>query len=232
VTLGKLLGGASISVFQGSIPLLFAGGAALVALVRSWFPVDPLAIQGDSALIFSLERVFPNLFSFDTVVTVALAWVVMFFMGILITAIGVIIASRMKTFEGFGAISNGIIQPMYFLSGSIFPLKGVIGGVGFTQITEDLRRELFRQGVNNLGGSWFVVLPVWIQALVYANPVSYQLDLLRYILLDFEQLPLVADYIVTFALPLVAVIFAAWAMARMMKATEGRPMRRKRAGGR
>lgn len=183
VTLGKLLGGATIAVVQGSIPLVVA-------------PFIGVSL---------------------TLVTVLIAWVVIFFMGLTLTALGVILASRLKTFEGFGAISNGVIQPLYFLSGSIFPLRGVIGGVGFLQIPEHLRDELRRLGIYAIGGGWFVELPIWIQVLVYANPVSYQLDLLRYVLLGFQQLPLVADVLVTFALPFLAALIASLAMKRMMK---------------
>jgi ABC-2 type transport system permease protein len=183
VTLGKLLGGATVSVIQGSIPLLFAPFIG----VR----LGVLSVLG--------------------------AWAVMFFMGIMMTALGVIIAARLKTFEGFGSISNGVIQPLYFLSGSIFPLRGVIGGVGFLQIPDALREELRRAGIFAIGGGWVVQLPVWIQALVYANPVSYQLDLLRYVLLGFQQLPLAADLLVTFALPPVAAVVAAVMMGRMLE---------------
>jgi ABC-2 type transport system permease protein len=183
VTLGKLLGGATISVIQGSIPLVVA-------------PFIGVTI---------------------TVPIVLGAWVVMFFMGILLTALGIVLASRLKTFEGFGAISNGVIQPLYFLSGSIFPLRGVIGGVGFLQIPDALREELRRHGIFAIGGGWFVELPVWIQVLVYANPVSYQLDLLRFVLLRFQQLPLALDYAVTFGLPVLATVVAAFAMRRMMQ---------------
>jgi len=141
---------------------------------------------------------------------IASALVVMFFMGVAITAFGIVIASRLKTFEGFGAISNGIIQPLYFLSGSIFPLRGVIGGVGFLDIPAHLRDELRQLGIFAIGGGWVVQLPAFIQVLVYINPVSYQLDLLRYVLLDFEQLPLAADLGVTFGLaPLLAIAAAA-----------------------
>jgi ABC-2 type transport system permease protein len=194
ITLGKLFGGASIAVVQGSIPLVVA------------------PFIGVELPIF----------------TILACWTVMFFMGILVTSIGVLIASRMRTFEGFGAISNGLIQPLYFLSGSIFPLKGVVGGVGFTQITDEVRIMLRQQGVMNLGASWFITLPWWIQAFVYANPVSYVLDLLRYILLDFEQLWLWADYLVTFVLPLFGIVVAAWAMGRMLKGVAGRPVPRRR----
>jgi ABC-2 type transport system permease protein len=40
-----------------------------------------------------------------------------------ITAMGVVIATRMQTFEGFGVISNFVVLPLYFLSGGIFPIE-------------------------------------------------------------------------------------------------------------
>ncbi len=169
-------------------------------------------IQGTIPLLF-----MPIIGLDFSVLQLILAWGVMFVMGILITSIGVVIASRMRTFEGFGAISNGVIQPLYFLSGSIFPLKGVTGGVGFSQISNELREMMRREGLRLTGATWSVTLPFWLQFLVYANPVSYNLDLLRYILLDFEQLPLLADFLVTFLLPIVAVIAAAFAMRRMLR---------------
>ena len=150
-------------------------------------------------------------------VSIGLALVVMFLMGVSITAAGIVIASRLKTYEGFGAISNGVIQPLYFLSGSIFPLRGVVGGVGFLDIPEPLREELRRLGIFAIGGGWVVQLPVWLQALVYANPVSYQLDLLRYVLLDFRQLPLAADLLVVLLLPPLAAAAAALSMQRMLE---------------
>ena len=149
-------------------------------------------------------------------VAIGYALVVMFFMGIGITAFGIILASRLKTFEGFGAISNGIIQPLYFLSGSIFPLRGVIGGVGFLDIPAHLRDELRQLGIFAIGGGWVVQLPLFIQVLVYINPVSYQLDLLRFVLLDFEQLPLAADLAVTFGLPPVLAVLSALSVERML----------------
>ena len=201
VTLGKLLGGASISVIQGTIPLLF------LPIVF----IPPGASPFESGVLVTAFQV-----SVDPVAIVQ-AWVVMFFMGIFMTALGVIIASRLKTYEGFGAISNGVIQPLYFLSGSIFPLRGVIGGVGFMEIPEAIRDELRRIGIFAIGGGWVVQLPGWLQVIVFANPVTYQLDMLRYVLLDFEQMPLTADLLVTFALPPVAAVIAAWSMANMLK---------------
>ncbi len=53
----------------------------------------------------------------------AIPLLVVFGMGI--TALGVIIASRMKTFEGFGAIVNFLIQPLFFFSGALYPMEGL-----------------------------------------------------------------------------------------------------------
>lgn len=148
---------------------------------------------------------------------VLLAWAIVLSMGVSLTSVGVVIASAMTTFEGFGSISNGVILPLYFLSGAVFPLKGIVGGVGFLEIPEALREQLRMLGIHALGGGWVVQLPAWLQALVYVNPVSYQLDLLRYVLLDYQQLPLAADLAVAIALPLVAAAAASAAMARMRR---------------
>jgi ABC-2 type transport system permease protein len=183
VSLGKILGGATIALIQGSIPLLFA------PLIGIELPL----------------------------LDILLAWAVMFSMGVTMTGFGVIIATRMRTFEGFGSISNGIIQPLYFLSGAIFPLKGVIGGVGFLDIPDALRAELRRYGIYAIGGGWVVQLPDWLQLLVYINPISYQLDLLRYVTLNFQQLPLTADLAMVLLLPLATTGMAAAMMARLRR---------------
>jgi ABC-2 type transport system permease protein len=161
VALGKLLGGATVAVAQGTIVLLFA----------------PLAGVG-----LSITRVL-------------LAWAAMFAMGLLLVSLGAIIASRMTTFEGFGSISNGIVLPMYFLSGAVFPIRGIVG----------------------LGG-FLVDLPWWLRALMYANPVTYLVDLLRGALLDFQQLPPALDLLLAITLPLVAGLAAVSAMAQMRSA--------------
>lgn len=179
VALGKILGGASVAVIQGAIPLALA---PLIGL--------PLSL-----------------------LQVVLALGVMFVMGVGFTAAGVVLASRMTTFEGFGAISNGVIQPLYFLSGAIFPLKGVIGGVGFLDLPDSLREELRRHGIYAIGGGWMVELPGWLSALVHLNPVSYLLDLLRLTLLGFSQLPMAANLACAAVLPFLAVALATGAMS-------------------
>jgi ABC-2 type transport system permease protein len=46
-------------------------------------------------------------------------------MCLAITALGVTVGSRMRTFEGFGVISNFVVLPLYFLSGGVFPPEGL-----------------------------------------------------------------------------------------------------------
>lgn len=40
-----------------------------------------------------------------------------------LTAMGLVLASRMTSFEGFGTMANFVIMPMFFLSGAVFPLE-------------------------------------------------------------------------------------------------------------
>ncbi len=208
VTLGKVFGGATVATIQGTIPLAFL---PIVTMGDVNYPDDFFGSIGEwfaefweSVLDIELIGIFG-------------AWGVMFLLGILMTSFGVFIASRMRTFEGFGAISNGVIQPLYFLSGSIFPLRGAVGGVGFTQISVELRRMLQQEGIRNLGAVWLIQLPLWLQILVYANPVSYFLDLMRRILLRFGQLPYWLDLAVPLGLPIIGVVVAAFAMRRMLR---------------
>lgn len=45
--------------------------------------------------------------------------------GMAVNALGIVIASRMKSFEGFGGIVNFLLQPVFFLSGALYPLEGL-----------------------------------------------------------------------------------------------------------
>lgn len=59
----------------------------------------------------------------------AIPLLIIFGMGV--TALGVIVASRMKTFEGFGAIVNFLIQPLFFFSGALYPVEGLPPSLAF-----------------------------------------------------------------------------------------------------
>lgn len=49
---------------------------------------------------------------------------IMFLISLLYTALGTAIASTLKDFHGFQLIMNFLVMPSFFLSGSLFPLKG------------------------------------------------------------------------------------------------------------
>jgi ABC-2 type transport system permease protein len=45
--------------------------------------------------------------------------------GMAVNGLGVALAARMKSFEGFGSVVNFVIQPIFFLSGALYPLEGL-----------------------------------------------------------------------------------------------------------
>jgi ABC-2 type transport system permease protein len=49
----------------------------------------------------------------------------MLLLAFTLTCLGIVIASRMKSMEGFQMIMNFILMPMFFLSGALFPLKNL-----------------------------------------------------------------------------------------------------------
>ena len=42
-----------------------------------------------------------------------------------VNALGIVVAARMKSFEGFGSVVNFVIQPIFFLSGALYPIDGL-----------------------------------------------------------------------------------------------------------
>jgi ABC-2 type transport system permease protein len=48
-----------------------------------------------------------------------------------LTALGLCIAWRMSSSQGFHAIMNLFLMPMWFLSGALFPAKGAMGGLAW-----------------------------------------------------------------------------------------------------
>ena len=44
-----------------------------------------------------------------------------------LTALGVAVAARMRSMQGFQMVINFLVQPMFFLSGALFPLVGLPG---------------------------------------------------------------------------------------------------------
>ncbi len=55
---------------------------------------------------------------------------VMFLIATLFTALGTAIATRMRDMQAFPIIMNFIMMPLFFLSGSLFPIEGLPKGLG------------------------------------------------------------------------------------------------------
>jgi ABC-2 type transport system permease protein len=90
IMIGRTMGGATVSVFQGVIVLILS-----------------------FALGFRIESM-SYLFG---------AFVFMFLIALLFTALGTAIASRLEDMQGFQLIMNFLVMPLFFLSGALFPLE-------------------------------------------------------------------------------------------------------------
>lgn len=90
----------------------------------------------------------------------------MFLLSFGLTSFGIILAARVRSFEGFGVFSNTLILPLYFTSSSVFPLDPSLSQ---TQAATSY--------------------PEWLVFLVWINPITYAVDALRGVLIDFHQFP-------------------------------------------
>ena len=66
-------------------------------------------------------------FGFTPYAWVNIIWaiLVMFLIGLLFSSLGIMVASLLKDMQGFQLIMNFLVMPMFFLSGSLFPLNNI-----------------------------------------------------------------------------------------------------------
>jgi len=62
-----------------------------------------------------------------TVVSVVEVIPLLFLLAFALTSFGVAISARLKTMQGFQVVMNFLMMPMFFLSGALFPLRGLPG---------------------------------------------------------------------------------------------------------
>ncbi|MDZ7837476.1 MAG: ABC transporter permease [Actinomycetota bacterium] len=74
-------------------------------------------IQGAIILLFS-----PLLSHTLTPMAILQSFGLMLLVAITISSFGILLASVIKTMQGFQVITNFLLMPMFFLSGAIFPL--------------------------------------------------------------------------------------------------------------
>jgi ABC-2 type transport system permease protein len=90
----------------------------------------------------------------------------MFVLSFGLTSFGVILAARVRSFEGFGVFSNTIILPLYFTSSSVFPLDPSL-----------TRTQMV------------TAYPEWLVFMMQVNPITYAVDSLRGVVIGFNQFP-------------------------------------------
>ncbi|HXN06363.1 MAG TPA: ABC transporter permease [Nitrospiria bacterium] len=96
----------------------------LVAPISRWAVAVGKTVGGSTVAMFQgcLMLVFAPLIHLSlSWVTVAALIPAMFFISFTLTAMGIVIASRMRSMQGFTLITNFIMLPMFFLSGAMFP---------------------------------------------------------------------------------------------------------------
>jgi ABC-2 type transport system permease protein len=93
-----------------------------------------------------------------TFASVAEAVGVMAIISFALTALGLCIAWRMSSTQGFHAIMNLFLMPMWFLSGALFPATGAMGGLAWVMRINPLsyglsvlRSVIGRQSESNIG---------------------------------------------------------------------------------
>jgi len=91
-----------------------------IALGKAFGGTTQSMIQGTTMLIFT-----PFLGIKLTFISLVLLFIMMFLTSFAMTSFGILLSSRMKSFQGFQMISNFLLMPMFFLSGSFFPLKNL-----------------------------------------------------------------------------------------------------------
>jgi ABC-2 type transport system permease protein len=97
-------------------------------------PIDRSAVAIGKALGGATQALFQGLILLVlapflgvelTVGSVLLLIPFIFVLAFALSAMGVALASRMKSMQGFQVVMNFLVMPMFFLSGSLFPLSGL-----------------------------------------------------------------------------------------------------------
>jgi len=86
-------------------------GGATVAFLQGCFVLVLTMLLG-----FRVQHMF----------LIPLALIAMFLIALFFTALGISIASILEDMQGFQLIMNFVVQPVFFLSGALFPLAGVV----------------------------------------------------------------------------------------------------------
>jgi ABC-2 type transport system permease protein len=86
-------------------------------------------------------------------------WILAFLIGVALTSLGIAIAARMVSMQGFQMMMNFLVMPLYFLSGAMFPLssapswmKALMVVDPLTYCVDGLRNIVFANTTVKAGG--------------------------------------------------------------------------------
>ncbi len=189
VAVGKIFGGATTAMIQG-----------VILMVLMFFPF----MYG-----FSLDTLWKALALLPLTLLLAVG----------MTSLGVAIAARMKSFEGFPIIMNFLLLPLFFLSGAMFPLQGLPGWMNFLTKVNPLS-----YGVDMLRGVALKGVPLATTAVkLPANlldriPPDVKLQLSKMLpkmpSLQIQRYPMWLDLTVVLAFGLLMLAIAVWQFTR------------------
>lgn len=104
--------------------------------------LQALAVLAIATLIPGIELEW----QYGPVAGIALALLALVLLALLLNGFAQLLATRIRTMQGFHLVMNLLLFPLLLFSGAFFPIDD---------------------------------LPAWLQALAYANPITYAVDLLR-----------------------------------------------------
>jgi len=102
------------------------------------------SLQG--VIVFALSLLIG--FKPESYLMIPLAFIFMFMIAIVFTALGTAVASVLEDMQGFQLIMNFLVMPLFFLSGALFPLSGLPSVIGDITVVNPLS-----YGVDALRGS-------------------------------------------------------------------------------
>lgn len=200
IAMGKILGGSTTALIQGAIFMVLA--------FTPW-------VYG-----FSLDTLWKVLAVLPLIVLLALS----------LTSLGVAIAARMTSMEGFPIIMNFLLMPLFFLSGAFFPLQGLPGWMNFlTKIDPltygvDALRGIMLRGLNLGAGvsgdlarfaAWFKdpeILKIGLEK-GYPDPATLS-SMAQRASLPGQAYPLWVDILVMVGFGTILFLFALWQFSR------------------
>jgi ABC-2 type transport system permease protein len=132
IVAGKLLGGSTIAMIQGSIILMLG---PLIGI-----PIDFL-------IFFKVLGV-------------------MFLVAMVISGMGIMLASVIKSMQAFQVITNFLLMPMFFLSGALFPLNQTVEWMNVVSKANPLSYGIDAMRFALLGDVSLQLYPMWLDILV------------------------------------------------------------------